>query len=128
MQKVLLVIIFGILLLSGCSLGIEETENEIQNDSEASWAYPFVKWENETYVVTEEEVKEEKIGDKIGEVTFYSHQEGAETSGNFSNRYEEGTEYYEIIDINKKEAIAVKVQEGRFIKAVISDKWKEENL
>ncbi|ANU12131.1 hypothetical protein BBH88_03575 [Planococcus antarcticus DSM 14505] len=92
-----------------------------------AWVYSFVKWENGNYVVTEEEVKEEKIGAKIGEVTSYYDQESSDTSGNFSNKYEEGTKYYEITDINQEEAIAVKIQEGKFIKAIISDKWEEAN-
>ncbi|MFJ5624766.1 hypothetical protein ACIQD3_21945 [Peribacillus loiseleuriae] len=128
MQRILLVMIFGVVILTGCSLDDGKSENEIQTGSSASWVYHFVKWENESYVVTEEEVKEEKIGAEIGEVTFYSHQESSDTSGNFSNKYEEGTKYYEITDINPKEAIAIKVQEGKFIKAVISDIWEEENL
>ncbi len=126
MQKKLLVIISGILLLlSGCSLNDGESENEIQNDASASWAYPFVKWENETYVVSEEEVKEDKLGQEIGKVTSYSDLESSNTSGNFSNEYEVGTKYYEITDISQKEAIAIEVKKGKFIKAVISDKWEE---
>lgn len=125
MQKKLLVIISGILLLlSGCSLN----DNESTNHASASWAYPFVKWENETYVVTEEEVKEDKIGQEIGKVTTYSDLESSNTSGNFSNEYEVGTKYYEIKDISHKKAIAIKVKNGKFIKAIISDKWEEQNL
>ena len=73
----------------------------------ASWAYPFVKWNNETYVVTEEVVNETNIGKRIGEVTVYSDEEGT-YEGNFSNIYKEGTEYYEISNINTKESIAIK--------------------
>ena len=112
-------------MLTGCSFVDGDSENEIQSSN--AWVYLFVKWDNEHYVVTEEEVKEEKIGAEIGEVTSYSHQESSDTSGNFSNIYEEGTKYYEITDITREEAIAIKIQEGKFIKAVISDKWEEEN-
>lgn len=125
MKKVLFVLIFGFLMLTGCSFVDGDSENEIQSSN--AWVYLFVKWDNEHYVVTEEEVKEEKIGAEIGEVTSYSHQESSDTSGNFSNIYEEGTKYYEITDITREEAIAIKIQEGKFIKAVISDKWEEEN-
>ena len=125
MKKILVGMIFGLLILTGCSFVDGNSENEIQPTN--AWVYSFVKWENENYVATEEEVKEEKIGAEIGEVTSYSHQESSDTSGNFSNQYEEGTKYYEITDINPEEAIAIKIQEGKFIKAVISDKWEEEN-
>jgi len=118
--------IFGVVILTACSLEDGKSDNEIQTSN--AWVYSFVKWKNENYVVTEEEVNEEKIGAEIGEVTSYSHQESSDTSGNFSNEYEEGTKYYEITDINQKEAIAIKVKEGKFIKAVISDLWEEENL
>ena len=128
MQRILLVMIFGIVMLTGCSSDDGKSDNEIQPVSSASWVYHFVKWDNESYVVTDEEVKEEKIGAEIGEVTFYSSQESSDTSGNFSNKYEKGTKYYEITDINQKEAIAIKDQEGKFVKAVISDIWEEENL
>ncbi|EIM06087.1 hypothetical protein A1A1_13292 [Planococcus antarcticus DSM 14505] len=107
MKKILLVMIFGFLTVTGCSFVDRDSENEIQTSN--AWVYSFVKWENENYVVTEEEVKEEKIGAKIGEVTSYSDQESSDTSGNFSNKYEEGTKYYEITDINQEEAIAVKI-------------------
>lgn len=116
MKKILVVMIFGILVFTGCSLVDGDSENETPSSN--AWVYSFVKWENENYVVTEEEVKEEKIGTEIGEVTSYSDQESSDTTGNFSNHYEEGTKYYEITDVN---------QEGKFIKAIISDKWEEEN-
>ncbi|MFC4620173.1 hypothetical protein ACFO4N_15785 [Camelliibacillus cellulosilyticus] len=50
----------------------------------ASWAYPFVKWQGTTYVITNEAVKPNQKGNIIGEVTKYSDQEGDDT-GNFSN-------------------------------------------
>ena len=128
MQRVLVVMILGVVLVTGCSFNGGIAENEIQTVSSASWVSYFVKWENEFYFVTEEEVKEERIGAEIGEVTLYSDQESSATSGNFSNKYEKGTKYYEITDSNKKEAIAIKVQEGKFVKAVIFDIWKEENF
>ncbi|MCM3744306.1 hypothetical protein M3193_09145 [Sporosarcina luteola] len=125
MQRILLVIVLGVVILTGCSLDDGKSENEIQTVSSASWVTEFVKWENESYVVTEEEVNEEEIGAEIGEVTFYSHQESSDTSGNFSNKYQEGTKYYEITDINEKEAIAIKVKEGKFLKVVIFELWQE---
>lgn len=128
MKMILSVMIFGTLILSACTSDIGNSENKIQTDSSASWVYQFVKWENESYVVTEEEVNKDNIGAEIGEVTFYSDEESADTSGNFSNVFEEGTKYYEITNIDKKEAIAIKVEEEKFIKAIISDTWKEKKL
>ena len=126
MQRILIVTILGVVILAGCSLVDGKSDNEIQTVSSASWVTEFVTWGNESYVVTEEEVNEEEIGAEIGEVTFYSQQEISDTSGNFSNKYKEGTKYYEITDINKKEAIAIEVKEGKFLKAVIFEIWEEE--
>ncbi|MGM1048988.1 MAG: hypothetical protein ACQEXX_23005 [Bacillota bacterium] len=52
----------------------------------------------------------------MGEVTYYSSQEG-NYNGNFSNRYPKGTKYYSIQGIPPEEAIAVKTNEGIFVKA-----------
>lgn len=104
----------------GCNSEMRDKEH-IQTRMSASWAYPFVKWNNVTYVVTEEVVSETNIGKRIGEVTVYSGEEGS-YEGNFSNIYKEGTEYYEISNINTKESIAIKNDKGQFIKAVISHK------
>ena len=125
MNKILLGMIFGLLILTSSSFMDGDSVSEIQPSN--AWVYSFVKWENENYVVTEEKVKKEIIGAEIGEVTSHSDLESSDTSGNFSNIYEEGTKYYEITDINQQEAIAIKIQEGKFIKAVISDIWEEEN-
>ncbi|MGW6383756.1 hypothetical protein [Peribacillus butanolivorans] len=119
--NILLIIL--ILSLVGCNSENDEMRDKenTQTGMSASWAYPFVKWNNETYVVTEEVVSETNIGKRIGEVTVYLDEEGT-YGGNFSNIYKEGTEYYEISNINTKELIAIKNDKGQFIKAVISDK------
>lgn len=144
MQKVLLLMVSGILILSGCSFDNSDSKNqetvtqepghEKQSGNETpnassseSWAYSFVGWEDKSYVITDKEVPEERIGAEIGEVTSYSDNENADKSGNFSNTFEEGTKYYEITDKNTEEAIAVEVQEGTFIKAVYADIWLEYN-
>ena len=58
----------------------------------------------------------EQIGAKIGRVTKYSDQEGT-YSGNFSNVFPIGTEYYTILGIDRKEAIAVKADETLYLQA-----------
>ncbi|NOU70284.1 hypothetical protein GC098_02325 [Paenibacillus sp. LMG 31458] len=82
----------------------------------ADWAYAFVVYDGNTYVISKELVGQSQIGSLIGKVTKYSDREGT-YSGNFSNRYPKGTEYYEIIGIKVHEAIAVKEKDGLFIKA-----------
>ncbi|MCD5323453.1 MULTISPECIES: hypothetical protein [Pontibacillus] len=83
-----------------------------------SWAYPFVVWDNNLYVVTDEVVTD--VGDRIGQVTRYSDME--QYGGNFSNVYKKGTNYYAIEGVSTDQAIAVKDQNGTYVKA----NWEKE--
>jgi hypothetical protein len=88
----------------------------------ANWAYAFVVYSGNIYVVSETHIEANKIGKKIGEVTKYSDQEGT-YNGNFSNKFPKGTEYYEIKDVAIKEAIAIKESKDSFIKAKYDGKY-----
>ncbi|MCR2805167.1 hypothetical protein [Paenibacillus soyae] len=85
----------------------------------ADWAASFVVYNGGMYTVTEEELPSESIGDRIGQVTHYSDEEGT-YSGNFSNRFPEGTPYYAIQDGLERDRIAVKTEDGTFVAAVYS--------
>lgn len=61
----------------------------------ASWAYSFVVNDGRLFIISDEKVSEDLIGDVVGEVTYHSTQEGS-YNGNFSNHYEAGTQYYAI--------------------------------
>jgi len=82
----------------------------------ADWAHRIVVNDGKSYIISDNLIKKNQIGSKIGKVTSYSDEEGTNW-GNFSNYYPKGTEYYNIkgIDINK--AIAIKVSDDSFIKA-----------
>ncbi|WP_192797397.1 hypothetical protein [Psychrobacillus glaciei] len=80
----------------------------------ADWAYAFVVWDGYVYVITDEIVNE--VEKEIGHVTRYSDREGT-YSGNFSNVYPKGTKYYSIVGFNTDEAIAIKDEKGKYIKA-----------
>ncbi|MFQ3544450.1 hypothetical protein Q7A53_10195 [Halobacillus rhizosphaerae] len=109
--------ILWIIILVGCSQ---------QGESSNSWAYDFVKWKGESYVVTEsEQVEKQDIGKPLGEVEIYLEQEQNETTKNSSNLFKEGTEYFMIKGINTSEAIAVRRENGDYIKAIHSSIWKE---
>lgn len=88
----------------------------------ANWAYMFVVNNGSIYVISEEHVDPKQIGSRIGKVTTYSDQEGT-YSGNFSNRYPKGTEYFEIIGLDIMDAIAVKENEGLYIKAAYEGEY-----
>lgn len=94
----------------GCTLLVSTTF--------AKWAYAFVVYDGNVYVISEAHVDPEQIG----KVTKYSDIEGT-YSGNFSNQFPKGTEYYEINGVKTKEAIAVKESEGVFIKANYNGKY-----
>jgi len=86
----------------------------------ASWAYKFVVFLGNTYIVSEDEVPANRIGSVFGKVTRYSDEEGTTYSGNFSNALPVGTEYHAIIGIDIQDAIAVKNKEGVYVKATYS--------
>lgn len=85
------------------------------NKSLASWAYSFVVWDGYIYVVSDDFVEE--IDKEIGHVTKYSDMEGT-YSGNFSNTYKKGTNYYSITGISTDEAIAIQEKDGTYKKAI----------
>ncbi len=87
------------------------------------WAYRFVKWNDRTYVVTDETVTEtEKL---LGKVTKYSTNELDEFPNNSSNYFPEGTELYKIAGLQQDQYIAVATEEGTYIKAVEREIWEK---
>lgn len=82
-----------LLILAGCT-----------SSSSMDWAHNFVVWDEYIYIVSDEYT--ENVGEVLGEVTHYSDQEATYT-GNFSNKYEEGTKYYKIEGVSTEVAIAV---------------------
>lgn len=88
----------------------------ISNTVSAEWAYKFVVNDGKVYVITDDQVNPEHIGSKLGSVTKHSTQIGT-YSGNFSNYYPEGTEYFEILNTDPNEAIAIKDEAGQYMRA-----------
>ncbi|WP_417897675.1 hypothetical protein ABN702_15450 [Bacillus haimaensis] len=79
----------------------------------AGWAYSFVVYDGDIYVISDEYVTE--IDKEIGHVTKYSDKEGT-YYGNFSNAYKKGTKYFSIKGVSTDTAIAVE-DSGKYIKA-----------
>ena len=82
----------------------------------ADWAHKFVVNDGKSYTTSDNPIETDQIGSKIGKVTLYSDEEGTYW-GNFSNYYPKGTEYYNIKGVDINDAIAIKVNDGSFIKA-----------
>ena len=80
------------------------------------WAYAFVVYNKNVYVITDKKVNSELIDSEIGHVTKYSSHEGT-YSGNFSNVYPKGTKYYKIKGTDVNELIAIKEKDGSFTEA-----------
>lgn len=96
------IFILFILLLAGCS-------------SEKSWAYEFVKYNDVSYTLTEENLESGDISGEIGEVKEYLKSE--KNPPNFSsNVYKKGTKLFKISKVDSSEAIAVKLKGGTFMK------------
>jgi len=77
----------------------------------ASWAFQFVVYSGNMYKITETQLDVSQIDRKIGQVTSYSSREGT-YSGNFSNIFPAGTEYYALKETHPQQAIAVKTKDG----------------
>jgi len=83
----------------------------------ADWAYRFVVYSGNLYLVTNQTVDPGEIGAKIGAVTKYSDKEGT-YSGNFSNTFPQGTAYYSIQGMNMDMEIAVQKGKNAFIRTI----------
>ncbi len=113
-----LMVLTAFFLLSAC------TDSQ-SGSSSASWAFPFVKWEGHVYVITDDTVPSKNIGRMIGKVTRYSDVEGTEGQDNFSNAFKKGTVYYEINGGSTENQLAVKKENGTYIKAVEESVWRK---
>ncbi|KMK76724.1 hypothetical protein AB990_15655 [Alkalihalobacillus pseudalcaliphilus] len=56
----------------------------------------------------------------LGQITVNANEDNA-YGGNFSNIYEVGTKLYQIFDISPNEAIAIEIEEGKYIKAMFQE-------
>ncbi len=88
----------------------------------ADWAYRFVVYAGNSYIVTDEAVALDQVNKRIGKVTLYSDREGT-YRGNFSNTYPKGTEYYSIVGVAVDSAIAVKAGNDNYIKAAYQGRY-----
>lgn len=79
-------------------------------------------WDGYVYIISENVAEDPEK--EIGEVTFYSDEEGT-YSGNFSNTYEYGTKYFAITGVSTDVAIAVQEKDGTFITAFRDHKYEE---
>lgn len=93
---------------------------------EASWAFRFVVYDGNVYVITDEVVDPSKIGVSLGEVTYYTDREGT-YGGNFSNTFPVGTPYLQIHGVDVLDFIAIKLNEDQYIKAIYNGEYAGKN-
>ena len=99
--------VFMVIFLVGCS-------------SSASWAFQFIKYNDTHYIVTEEKIESNLLGEKLGEVKHFLEEE-RDSRDLSSNIYREGTEFFEINGTSSSEAIAVKNGQGEIVKLVAEE-------
>ncbi|MCR8658976.1 hypothetical protein [Paenibacillus endoradicis] len=94
----------------------EQTSGVIEVKRFADFPFPLVRWNNQIYRVTSDEVLE--IGSEIGEIVTRLTSENYEQSDNSSNSFNKGTKLWSIKGIDTTEAIAVQRTEDVYIKLV----------
>jgi hypothetical protein len=83
-----------------------------------SWEYPFVVWKGNVYRVTDKTLTSSQVKKRIGGVETKPNDMTGEYYGNASNSYPIGRGYFEIIGVPYDTAIAVRVENRKWIKAV----------
>ncbi|MCD9023891.1 hypothetical protein [Cohnella silvisoli] len=126
----IMLIVLTIVVLSACSkanittnqsLNNTHTTNQpvtVQKNTQSSFPYPLVKWNNVVYRITNDAVVD--VDAEIGEIATYSTTENNNSQDNFSNYFKIGTKIWSIKDVDKNEAIAIESEAGKYIKAVTS--------
>ena len=104
MKKLFVAIIILILTTSGCA------------HNSKSWAYQFVTYNGNTYIVTDQKVS--NVDKEIGSIKYCSTDEHDFKDSFFSNYYSEGTLIYSIKDISVNDAISAKNSDNEYIKLV----------
>lgn len=82
----------------------------------ASWAYPFVRWNERKYAVSITPVP--KVGQQLGSVTTYSNNEVVADQGASSNVYAAGTKLFAIPNVDPAIKIAIQTGVDTYVAAV----------
>ncbi|WP_036709252.1 hypothetical protein [Paenibacillus pinihumi] len=122
----IMAVLFIVLVTSACSGINDKTGSPANNQpktsqdktqSQSSFPYPLIVWNNQQYKATIELIHE--VDREIGKILNYSTDEPADTPDNFSNYFKKGTKLWSIKNVDTKQAIAVEVREGKYLKAVL---------
>lgn len=104
MNKILLTLLSVTFLLVGCN-----------SEASSSWAFDFVKYDDQNYVPTKEDLSRNDLNKRIGKVETFLDQE--QDSSNFSsNVFKEGTEIYSVKNDSVDNTIAVVEKDGQVTK------------
>jgi hypothetical protein len=111
-----IIVLLSLMLLVACNDETTSKNSEVITTSEASWAYEFVKVDNQSYQLTTEEVDKAVVGEFIGEVK--RNIVDGDTNPNLieenfdSNSLTPGTKLYK--NIQDKESIIYEINEQYF--------------
>lgn len=116
--------IFLLLLLIACSNSQESNTTKkditfIEIKSSQSNAAPILKWNDQIYLVTDENVSASEVVLEIGKVTSYSMTGEKITPNNFSNYYVTGTPFFIIKGKDNLKELAIQTSKETFVKAII---------
>lgn len=107
-QRLILLLII-IFIVSACN-----GSNKGEVISSKSWAYDFVVFNNVTYKLTDQKLKDSDLGGKLGVIETKLDSETGGYRGTYTNAYEIGTEIFSIKDKDISEVIAIKVENIEF--------------
>jgi hypothetical protein len=114
-----IIVLFSLMILVACNHETTYKNPEVLTTSEASWAYEFVKVDNQSYQLTNEEVDKEIVGEFIVEVKRNIVDGDTNPNlneGNFdSNSLTPGTKLYK--NLEDKESIIYEIN-GQYFKAI----------
>lgn len=93
--------------------------------SNQSWAFEFVSINGTNYVVVDDTISSQDLGEFIGEVEEHSDNEGVKIPVDkiFSNIYEVGTKIYK--HETKDTAIVVESQNETLHMAILESEWSK---
>lgn len=124
--KLVLLTVFLLILLTGCTHNSEEQTNVTNSKdtalvSSASWSVDkLIMFNKNVYMGSDEKVAITEVQEQLGMIENSSDDEAAANKENFSNHYPVGTKLYKIKSYSSQDAIAVEIDKDTYVLAKIN--------
>ncbi|RLQ94514.1 hypothetical protein [Falsibacillus albus] len=103
MKQITFMVLLTFFLLTGC-----------QSSPSADWAYSFIVYHGDNYIVSDNMIPDEDLGKQINTVEVYSDQEvNVNPNKIFSNHFPAGSKIFTIKGKDDK-TLAVQTKDGNF--------------